>query len=254
MEEESPVRFSSLSSQVVRLLTERIYNGVYAPGSQLPPENQLADELNVSRATIRNAFGRLVERGLITRRQGVGTFVSRLSAITNPLNQFIDLPRRLAYLGFRSGIDQLCSVLRPAGADIARTLGVDPGSTILYVEKIFTANDEPVVFTRNHIPDWVFADSITAEQLHEGQITEPFFDFFASLCHHPIHYYTSAVRAQIASQCSLPTSLTFGNGCKAILILEDTGYDADERPLFYSVEHHFTSDLRLEIVTRVDIS
>jgi len=63
-------RQPSLSSQVLDLLMEKIRSGAYPPGSLLPPENELAAEYKVSRATIRSAFDRLEARGLIVRRQG----------------------------------------------------------------------------------------------------------------------------------------------------------------------------------------
>jgi GntR family transcriptional regulator len=254
MDTESPIRFASFSAQVVRLLTERIYFGVYKPGSQLPPENQLAEELGVSRATIRNAFTRLAERHLIIRRQGVGTFVSRLSAITNPLNQYIDLRQRIAELGFRPGLRQFRTELLPADATVAEHLGLAEGDGLLYIEKAFTADDEPVLFIRNYIPAWVFEGSLTEQQVLQEGITEPFFDFFKTLCHQPVRYYTSEVRADTLMNCGLPDALACSDPRLIVLVLKDIGYNEYEQPVFFSVEYHLGSVLNLEIVTRVEIS
>lgn len=49
--------------------------GTYPPGSALPTEERLAAEFGVSKATVRQAVGALVDRGLVVRRQGKGTFV-----------------------------------------------------------------------------------------------------------------------------------------------------------------------------------
>jgi GntR family transcriptional regulator len=252
--QESAVRFSSLSSQVVKILAERIYYGVYRPGGQLPPENQLAEEFGVSRATIRSAFAGLAERNLIVRRQGVGTFVSKLSAITNPLNQYIDLRQRIADYGFTPGLQQLCAELRPSDEHVAHPLGIPKGDTILFIEKVFTADEKPVIFIRNHIPEWVFAGRLSREEVVEPGLSEPFFDFFKTLCRQPVRYYTSILHAELATECDLPPGLTFPDRCKPVLVLDDVGYDYEDRPLFYSIEHHFTSTLRLEIATRVEIA
>ncbi len=64
------VRNPSLKDQVLRVLTERINQGIYAPESKLPPESMLSDEFGVSRATIRYAISSLEERNLILRRAG----------------------------------------------------------------------------------------------------------------------------------------------------------------------------------------
>ena len=64
-----------LYGQVLGVLRQRIIDGVYAPGDQLQPEDGLATEFRVSRATVRQAVGELVRQGLVDRRQGRGTFV-----------------------------------------------------------------------------------------------------------------------------------------------------------------------------------
>ena len=61
--------------QVYTVLRQRIADGDYAPGEQLPPEDVLAREWEVSRATLRQAVGLLVAAGSVRREQGRGTFV-----------------------------------------------------------------------------------------------------------------------------------------------------------------------------------
>jgi len=61
--------------QVSSVLRQRILDGSYDPGAKLPPEDDLAAEFDVSRATIRQAVGELVAADMLSRRQGRGTFV-----------------------------------------------------------------------------------------------------------------------------------------------------------------------------------
>ena len=49
--------------------------GRYKAGDRIPPEADLVDALGVSRVTVRAGLTRLVERGLLERRQGSGTFL-----------------------------------------------------------------------------------------------------------------------------------------------------------------------------------
>ncbi|KAB1144671.1 FadR family transcriptional regulator [Streptomyces luteolifulvus] len=56
-------------------LREDILTGRHPAGSYLPPERRLADGYGVTRTTLKHAFGRLVQAGLLETRHGVGTRV-----------------------------------------------------------------------------------------------------------------------------------------------------------------------------------
>ncbi|MEU6082434.1 GntR family transcriptional regulator [Streptomyces sp. NPDC047108] len=56
-------------------LREDIFSGRHPTGTLLPPERQLAEGYGVTRTTLKHAFGRLVQAGLLETRHGVGTRV-----------------------------------------------------------------------------------------------------------------------------------------------------------------------------------
>ena len=60
-----------------------IEDGTFRPGEQLPSEADLAGQLGISRPTLREALQHLERQGLIVRKHGVGTFVSRHSLSWN---------------------------------------------------------------------------------------------------------------------------------------------------------------------------
>ena len=66
--------------RIYQLLKERIEREVYAPGSCLPKEVDLATELGIARKTLRPALEQLAMEGLIERIKGKGTFVRDKSA------------------------------------------------------------------------------------------------------------------------------------------------------------------------------
>ena len=72
--QHAPLRLP-LYQRVFEVLDQRIRAGVYPVGTALSTEEQLAAEFKVSKATIRQAVGALVERGIVERQQGKGTFV-----------------------------------------------------------------------------------------------------------------------------------------------------------------------------------
>jgi GntR family transcriptional regulator len=65
----------TLYQQVADALAERIAQGVWKPGSNIPNEVELARQMGVSAGTMRKALDRLESNNLIVRRQGRGTFI-----------------------------------------------------------------------------------------------------------------------------------------------------------------------------------
>ncbi|TQF04539.1 PLP-dependent aminotransferase family protein [Kitasatospora acidiphila] len=68
--------------QIAEAAAAAVQRRLAVPGDRLPPERLLADALAVSRGTVVRAYERLVENGLVERRQGAGTYVSRRPAWT----------------------------------------------------------------------------------------------------------------------------------------------------------------------------
>ena len=73
-----PVRPPTTFEETVERLGTAIRVGLLAPGSKLPPERQLAEELRISRSTLRQALTTLVQSGHLTsvRGRAGGTFVA----------------------------------------------------------------------------------------------------------------------------------------------------------------------------------
>ncbi|MFC4302294.1 GntR family transcriptional regulator [Cohnella boryungensis] len=65
--------------QLKEELLSWIASGRYRPGDKLPSENELAEQYSLSRQTVRQSIGELVQEGWLAREQGKGTFVSRQS-------------------------------------------------------------------------------------------------------------------------------------------------------------------------------
>jgi GntR family transcriptional regulator len=64
-----------LYQQLAQLLSQDIASGAFEPGARLPSEPELSKRHSIGRPTVRQATELLVQRGLIERRRGSGTFV-----------------------------------------------------------------------------------------------------------------------------------------------------------------------------------
>jgi multiple sugar transport system substrate-binding protein len=76
MQSEKP-QYRPLYTQIRDIIYQRIVDSVYQISQELPSEKQLAEEFDVSISTIRQAVGLLVDDGLLARKQGKGTFVTK---------------------------------------------------------------------------------------------------------------------------------------------------------------------------------
>lgn len=126
-------------------------DGTYDVGEQLPPEDDLAAEFEVSRATIRQAVGQLVRDGLVSRKQGRGTFV--LDSDQSKIGQ-----------RFRGSLGDLIAETKLAKirdveierdaeipARIAERLGLE-GRAGTIIRRTRLMADKPFAYTINYMP------------------------------------------------------------------------------------------------------
>jgi GntR family transcriptional regulator len=133
----------------------RIRSGAWAPGTRLPPERELCRELEVSRATLRQALDELEERGLITRHQGRGTFVTR-PRVQPAISGFFSIREALIARG-ATIVTRVLQVARvDASRQVAAELGLLPGDPVLHVERLRIVDGEPIVLEAAWLPAALF--------------------------------------------------------------------------------------------------
>lgn len=91
--QEAPIARQSLSEIVAKRILEMVTSRALKPGDQLPPERELAEMLNVSRPSVREAIRGLSILGVVTSRQGGGAYISQLDgdALLGPIRFFLAL-------------------------------------------------------------------------------------------------------------------------------------------------------------------
>ena len=73
-----------VDEQIAASIADAILDGVFPPGSTLPPERELAEQLNVNRTSLRQGLARLQQMGLIEARHGSGNVVRDPEGLTHP--------------------------------------------------------------------------------------------------------------------------------------------------------------------------
>jgi GntR family transcriptional regulator len=121
--------------------------GRYRQGDRLPPENEVAAMLGVSRGTLRSALERLEKSGEIVRRQGSGTFVGHLAG-PSAFDERLERLEPYSSLAARRGLT-LWSVdmnieRRPVGSEVGEALGLAPTAPAVSISRTLVADDAPV--------------------------------------------------------------------------------------------------------------
>lgn len=74
-----------LDEQIAASIADAILGGAFPPGSTLPPERELAEQLGVNRTSLRQGLARLQHMGLIEARHGSGNVVCDPDQLTHPV-------------------------------------------------------------------------------------------------------------------------------------------------------------------------
>ena len=137
-------------------IQSKILSGFYKPDEKLPQEMELCRQYGTSRITIRQAMELLVNRGLITKRRGSGTFVKAISGGSDNHESFA---RSQQFGGFTrteegkkitSHIHEF--MLIPASWDIAQRLQLAEGSFVCYICRTRLADGKPHVVEYTYMP------------------------------------------------------------------------------------------------------
>lgn len=228
--------------QVNALLRQRIRDQVYPPGSRLPSESELAQELGVSRATVRTVLAKLAAEGLILRKQGDGTFVNqRLHEINTSLGGMLDFSQLIASSGYTPSIETRAITWRSATLMEQGTFGVEEGTAVLSLSRLFFADGEPAILAQNVIP----ADLFTQQgESYDGNL--PIHTFLRTYCGQEIAYAIYDIQATLPGAVVGKTLQK--SASQPLLKLTVTFYSRENRPLAWGVSYYDDARLQLRLV------
>jgi DNA-binding GntR family transcriptional regulator len=147
VDRSSPV---PLYYQLAQQMERAIESGELPRGTQLGNEILLADQLGLSRPTVRRAIGYLVDRGVLVRKRGVGTQV--VQPRVRRAMELTSLYDDLAGAGQEPTTRVLALDRIPAPDLVARALGLTYGEPVLALERLRLVRGEPLAVMHNYLP------------------------------------------------------------------------------------------------------
>lgn len=232
----------TLSSQAKDAILDIIDSGSEFM-TKLPSEQELSSLLGVSRNTIREALRSLENEGIVAPRHGVGTFIIRDSKnIKSNLAVLDSFTKIITSHGYKPGTESRSFDKRMVNENIASKLNIEPNSEILYIDRVRTADDKPVIYVEDYISyiDGMYERfrNCKTESLFEFLMS---YDFKVAFSSCNIYAVISDKKLQNKLQLKEP---------KALLYLQQIHYSSKGLAIFYSDSYFLSNKFDFNLIRK----
>jgi len=147
---------------VKQMILARISAGDWPPGRRVPSENELVAELGLSRMTINRALRELANDGVLTRVQGLGTFVAEGKGHSSVF-EVRNIAEEIAERGHSHSARVLVLDRVKVTPELSDTLGLPLGAEAFHSLIVHAENDIPVQLEERYVnpetaPDYLAQD------------------------------------------------------------------------------------------------
>jgi GntR family transcriptional regulator len=219
---------------VQNALLARIRTGEWPPGGRLPAEPELAIELGVSRATLREALRSLTESGYLERRPGAGTrVVTTQPVLSTSLDNNTGVADIIRSMGMVPGTRSLEFHLAEAPDDVARDLALGDQRTVVVIERVRTADGKPVIWSRHYYPP---TESWDEGAMLAGFDNESLYTLLQIRAGISIQYAIATIAPAVADS-ALADRLAVATGT-LLMHFRQIDFDTARRPVILSSEYY----------------
>jgi GntR family transcriptional regulator len=235
-----PASHVPLHAQAEKLLRDMIRRREYRVGALIPDELTLANQLGVSRGTLRAAIARLVTEGLLERRAGVGTRVTRPKTESG-ITAWRSFSREMAAKGIQVENYSLNFTEVDANDAAAKVLEVPRGSKLWRLDRVRGWGAQPVLHSRSwfHPRLRMSAQQDFSLPLYEtiaketGIVAEQAFEEFKA----------------VAANVAMADLLQIEKG-EPLLLRRHVVFDRSSRPIEFAEVHYVSSRFTLTLDLR----
>lgn len=210
----------------------KINQGELKSGDLVPSENELKDQYNVSRMTVRQALNNLVNEGYLYRHKGKGTFISQRKIEKN-IHGVRSFTEEMAATGRKVSNKIISFEHIEASQEIADKLFLNEKDEVIFIERVRYGNDIPVLFEQLYIPAKLFK-TITKENL-----TGSFYQYMEHELGMQISHCIQSIEA-ISADSKVSIALEVNKNVPTLLIVRNT-FLSNGRPFEY-VRSYYRAD------------
>jgi len=226
--------------QLAQHIENEVRSGNLVSGDRLENEVKIAEELGLSRPTVRAAFSYLVDKGLVLRRRGQGTVVTKgkVSRSVKLTSLFDDL----AEAGKSPTTRVLHNEVVKASDLVKRALELPDDQFVIYLERLRFGDGEPIALMHNFIPTSLVTMSNEMLEQHG------FYELLRAGGVFPDH---ATQRISAKNSSTSEASLLDEPRGTALLTMERTTYDVNGRAIEFG--QHVYRASRYALVSAVTI-
>lgn len=177
-----------LHLQIQNAIRNAIAELVLQPGTALPSEREMSERLGVSRTSIRKAMERLVDEGILIRRQGARSEIAR--RFEKPLASLTSFSEDMRSRGLTPGMIWIAREVAVATPSEAMALNLSIGATVSRLKRVRTGDGRPMAIEHAAIPSQFLPDPAV--------VTGSLYDVMQETGHRPARAL-QRLRAAIAS-------------------------------------------------------
>lgn len=244
-----PFKKKSLSDEVKYYLYEYIKKMNLDESKKLPPEEVIAQNLGVSRVTVRRSLTDLEQEGLIFRIHGRGTFVNQ-EALQLKVNIGIskEFEQMIIESGYKAKVELINYEIVQAGYKNAEKLNINAEDLVIVVEKIFYADENPAILCIDIFPLDLMQGEITKE---EAKLSV--FELMRTKASKILTW--DKIEAHVATKSQISKFYSFIEYMRndSFLIFESINYDQNNSPALVVKTFYDTNYIRFNMIRQTDV-
>lgn len=211
--------------QLKKILREKIDDGEYQPGDQIPSERELARLYGLNRMTVRHAITQLVKEGLLKRVQGKGTLVLQ-PRVTRDLIELKGFSQTMKDRGITPSSKVLSIDIIESTRKLRQIFQLEQPQPIVCINRLRLGNTEPIALEETYVPHHLLPDI--------ERFDLKVFSLYDVYAYHGIQLHTAyqtltltKLEQRIAKLLHLPPD-------SAVFLFECTSYDRMGQPIEFT--------------------
>ncbi len=210
-------------------------------GDRLPSQEEFAEQLNISRATLREALVSLESEGIIHQVHGIGTFVVEdLSVVRSNAELNLSITEMIRDQGMEPGTSEVKLSIERGPFEVDANTGEEALTDLIYLRRVRTADQTPFAYTVAYLP-LALNGLVLDKEAYFGSL----YQYLQDNCNEFISEAHSIIEAgisdeEVSQKLSIPLKTP-------ILIMRQNHYNQEGKLLIRSIDYFVNNRLQLKV-------